>query len=390
MKVLIVHDYCSLDGGAEQGTARLRNGLRERGIDARVFAARTGPNEIADYLCHGTKGSFRTLLQTANVSAFVELRRVLREWQPDVIQLQIFLTQISPLILPLLRETPTIYHPLWYRAICPVGTKLLPDQTVCTHDYGKVCLRQNCLKLVDWMPLMLQMRMFSAWRGVFRAIVATSQAVKQSLEASGLGPVQIIFYGVEPHPRDGPLLEEPTAAFSGRLVPAKGVDVLLRAFADVPYGRLLIAGDGPERASLEALSERLGLSKRVEFLGWLEQAELDRKLRGAWVQVVPSLWAEPFGLVAPEAMMRGRAVIASNSGGLAEIVQDGEVGYLVPPGDAEAMRDKLSAILGNKQLAVRMGEAGRELALQSFQEAGWVESFIEVYRTVTGAGASSE
>jgi glycosyltransferase involved in cell wall biosynthesis len=389
LKVLIVHDYCSLDGGAEQGADRLRKGLRERGIEVRVFAARTGHNEIADYLCQGTKGRFRTVLQTANVSAFLELRRVLREWRPDVIHLRIFLTQISPLILPLLRDIPTIYHAVWYRAICPVGTKLLPDLTPCAHNYGRACLSEGCLSVVDWPPLMLQMRMFSAWRGVFRAIVANSHALKKSLEESGIGPVRVIWNGVAAKEQSGSLLDEPTAAFSGRLVPAKGAAVLLRAFAGIPQGRLLIAGDGPERAPLETLSERLGLEKRVQFLGWLEQPDLDRKLRGSWVQVVPSLWAEPFGFVAPEAMMRGLAVVASNTGGLAEIVQDGKTGFLVRPGDTEALRDKISVILADKQLAIRMGHAGRESAMQSFEEGRWIESFIQLYRTVTGAGVSS-
>ena|SRR5579871_6038662 len=382
LKVLIVHDYCSLDGGAEQGVDTLRRGLDERGIAARVFAARTGPNDIADHLCFGTKGRFRTLLQSANVSAYLELRRVLKEWRPDVVHLRMFLTQLSPLILPLLRDIPTIYHAVWYRAICPTGTKLLPNLIPCTSEYGSVCLREGCLDLVEWVPLMLQMRMFSAWRGVFRAVVANSHAVKQSLEASGIGPVQVIWNGVAPKAPGDPISDEPTAAFAGRLVSSKGVPVLLRAFAGVPCGRLLIAGDGPERAPLEQLSAQLGLTNRVHFLGHLGPTELDRKLQGSWVQVVPSVWAEPFGFVAPEAMMRGTAVIASNAGGLAEIVQDGKTGFLVPPLDVDALRDRISRILVDKELAVEMGRASREVAMRSFHEARWVDSFIQVYRRV--------
>ena len=82
--------------------------------------------------------------------------------------------------------------------------------------------------------------------------------------------------------------------------------------------------------------------------------------------------------------MRGTAVIASNTGGLAEVVVDGETGYLVPPGDANALRDRISAILSDKQMAVTMGKAGRERAMQSFQEARWIDSFLELYRSITG------
>jgi glycosyltransferase involved in cell wall biosynthesis len=240
---------------------------------------------------------------------------------------------------------------------------------------------------VEWAPLMLQMRMFEAWRGVFRAIVANSHFVKRSLETAGFGPVQVIWNGVAPREPGGPLLAEPTASFAGRLVPEKGVAVLLRAFAGVPNGRLLIAGDGPERASLENLTVQLGLAARVRFLGWLGAAELERELRGSWAHVAPSLWAEPFGFVAAEAMMRGTAVIASDTGGLAEIVQDGKTGFLVPPNDVPALRESISQLFEDRERATRMGEAGRNLAMQSFHEVRWVDSFIEVYRSVAKRGS---
>lgn len=77
-----------------------------------------------------------------------------------------------------------------------MGTKLLPNRTVCTHHYGGACLRQGYVNLADWPPLMLQMRMLSAWRGVFRAVVAKSHAVKRNLEESGIVPVQVTRNGV--------------------------------------------------------------------------------------------------------------------------------------------------------------------------------------------------
>ncbi|MBC7925993.1 MAG: glycosyltransferase [Bryobacteraceae bacterium] len=89
----MVHDYCSREGGAEAGTASLRKGLLARGVETKVFAARTGTNDIADFLCFGTKSRFRTLVQTANVSAALSLRRVLREWKPNVVHVRMFLTQ---------------------------------------------------------------------------------------------------------------------------------------------------------------------------------------------------------------------------------------------------------------------------------------------------------
>lgn len=379
MKVLLIHDYSSLDGGAEIGTLTLRDGLRSRGFDVRTFTASTGPNQIADYLCLGTKGSFRTLLQSANPSAYYQLRRVLREFQPDVVHVRMFLTQLSPLILPLLREIPTVYHAVWYRAVCPIGTKMLPGGANCEHQPGVACFKEGCLPAWDWAPLMLQMRLLARWRVVFDVVVANSEAVKQSLEDGGIRPVQVIPNGVRERPRAQLDPAVPLAGFAGRLVKPKGVATLLQAFAQVPRGRLLIAGDGDERTSLEELARGLGIAERVNFLGHLTSTDLDRRFSRLWVQVIPSLWREPFGFVAPEAMMRGTAVIASAAGGLLDVVQHEKTGLLIPAGDVTALRDALNRMFDQPELAAKMGQAGREVALAEFHESVWLDRFAEVY-----------
>jgi len=116
MKILLINDYGTATGGAELMLLGLREGLRRQGHDARLFAssARPGPGpSSADYECVGRTTRFRTLLQTANPWAYRRLRRVLAEFRPDVVHAHIFLTQLSPLILPLLRDVPSIYHAVW-------------------------------------------------------------------------------------------------------------------------------------------------------------------------------------------------------------------------------------------------------------------------------------
>ncbi len=374
-----MHDYSSLDGGAEAGTMTLRRVLLQRGIDARVFAARTGANDIADHLCFGTKGRFRTVLQTANPSAWIELRKVMASWRPDVVHVRMFLTQLSPLILPALRSVPSLYHAVWYRAICPLGTKVLPDGSECRSAPGTCCLKSGCLSPWDWSVLMLQMRMFERWRDVFDAVVANSEAVRRKLEEAGIGPAEVVRNGVPSGPEPAALSDQPTVVFAGRLVREKGAHVLLRAFAKANLGRLLIAGDGPEREALRRLAAELGIEDRVCIAGRLPQGDLEKRFLGAWAQVVPSLWAEPFGFVAPEAMMRGTAVIASHAGGLAEVVEHGRTGLLVASGDIEGLAGALTQILGDRDLAARMGAAGRERAILHYHESLWADRFVRIY-----------
>ena len=149
---------------------------------------------------------------------------------------------------------------------------------------------------------------------------------------------------------------EPSVFFCGRLDIEKGVDRLLRAFAQVlvsnsnsnSNAELRIAGRGPERSRLEALARELGILRNVVFLGWLEPSQVEHELSSAWVLVAPSLWAEPLGLVALEAIVRGVPVVASELGGFAETVEEGISGMLVPNGDVDALARALAAIVDRR------------------------------------------
>jgi glycosyltransferase involved in cell wall biosynthesis len=370
MRVLLVNDYAARFGGAERMVFRLRDILRARGHDVRVFTSSAGGVEDADYSCVGTLGPLRTLLQTANPHAAVRLRQVLAGFRPDVVSVKLFLTQLSPLVLPMLASVPSVYHAVWYRAVCPTGTKRLPDGALCRVAPGTACYRHGCVPLRDWIPLMGQMQMWRRWRGVFDRVVANSEWTRRVLIEGGITPVEVIPNGVPvvlPRP---PLSEPPTVMFAGRLTADKGVDVLLRAFARlaIPNARLVVAGDGPEREGLGRLSEQLGLGDRVTWCGHVEVAALEARASRAWVQVVPSVWAEPFGLVSAEAAMRGTATIATDIGGSAEIVVDGRTGLLTRPQDVDALTAAMRRLLSDRALAEALGEAARARALMEYRD----------------------
>src|SRR5579863_3905719 len=126
MRVLLISDYATPTGGAELMILALRDALRQRGHDARLLASSARPLNMqsqADYECFGISSPIRGLTQVANPSAYWHLKRILAEFRPDVVHVRLFLSQLSPLILPLLADVPAIYHVAWYRCICPIGTK---------------------------------------------------------------------------------------------------------------------------------------------------------------------------------------------------------------------------------------------------------------------------
>jgi glycosyltransferase involved in cell wall biosynthesis len=394
VKILLVSDYGTLAGGAELQLQMLREGLRRRGHDARLLATTAQPGggrSIADYECLGTTSSFRTMLQSFNPWAFVALRRILREFRPDVVHVTLFLTQLSPTILPLLRGTPSVFYAVWHRAVCPRGTKLRPDGTPCDIAWGNGCFRTGCLPRRDWAPLMFQRVLWRRWRGAFDRVVANSVATEQQLREGGFEVAEVIRPGVPVLPLGRPLAPVPTVAFAGRLVFEKGVDVLLAAFSEVvrrlPSARLVLVGDGPERSAIGQQVRSQGLAQQVEMTGQLSAEDTQRRLVGAWVQAVPSRWPEPFGMVAAEAMMRGTAVVASATGGLPEVVQHERTGLLVPPGDEGSLTAALLRLLQDPLESDRMGREGREIAVATFGVEAQVDRFLGTYRATCGAGA---
>ncbi|MEL6164321.1 MAG: glycosyltransferase family 4 protein, partial [Cyanobacteria bacterium J06628_3] len=281
---------------------------------------------------------------------------------------------------------PALYQTAVYKAICPMGTKLLPDGSPCEFSAGKACLHQGCLTPQSWFVYMMQRNLWLHWRHAFNTVVALSHAMKANLEAEGITPVKVVHNSVPERSLRPPLKGIPTVAFAGRLVYEKGIDVLLKAFAEVKErvgeAELMIAGQGVEEQNLKALAEELGVQKSVQWLGHITIQELEQHFDNAWVQVVPSLWAEPFGNVTTEAMMRGTAVIASAMGAQPEIVRDNETGFLVPPGDVTALADALLKLLSNRQLAEEMGQAGHKRAIEEFSEERRTQNFLDIYQEI--------
>jgi glycosyltransferase involved in cell wall biosynthesis len=200
----------------------------------------------------------------------------------------------------------------------------------------------------------------------------------EGFEESGF---EIVHYGIAGREGVAPYAgAEPCLLCVGRLIPVKGHLVLLRALAQarsrVPGLVLDVAGQGPLEPALKAYAAELGLGEAVRFLGFV--SPIQSAIEAASGVVVPSL-GEGFGMVALEAMERARPVVASDVGGLPEIVADGETGFVVPAGDAEALADAMVRLVSDLTRAAEMGEAGRRRALESFTPERATRGIEELY-----------
>lgn len=196
--------------------------------------------------------------------------------------------------------------------------------------------------------------------------VVISESTRDDLVARGIarGNIDVVHCGLDhvTYRTDGtPKHSRPTVLYVGRLRRYKGVDWVMRVFpavrARVPDARLVVIGDGPDRARLEALLEKSGAREAVEFLGFVSEAVKAHHLRESWVLVQPSP-KEGWGLTVVEASACGTAVVAADSPGLRDSVRRDETGLLVPYGNDAALTEALVRMLTDPPLRERLAEAG--------------------------------
>jgi glycosyltransferase involved in cell wall biosynthesis len=178
----------------------------------------------------------------------------------------------------------------------------------------------------------------------------------------------------------GPL---PLLLFVGRLVPYKGVDVLIRAMRGLE-ACLAIVGDGPSRGALERLAVEAGVAGRVRFLGALPDEPVLALYHACDVFVLPSVTrAEAFGMVQLEAMACGKPVVSTNlASGVPWVNQHGDSGLVVPPGDVEGLHASLQLLIGDRDLRASLGNGARRRVEREFTAERMARRTLEIYEEI--------
>lgn len=240
---------------------------------------------------------------------------------------------------------------------------------------------------------------FAGWeRAVYRAVdgaIAGSRDAEAVLRAKGFrGPTWVIpQVGVDPdayrpleppRPRDAGRLH---VGFAGRLVPEKGVDLLIDAIAGLPGVTLTVLGDGPERGRLRARAVDRGVLERVAFAPARPSTAMPAFYRALDALVLPSRttrrWVEQFGRVLVEAMACGVPCIGAASGEIPNVL--GDAGLTFPEGDANALRQRLAELSGQPERRAALATAGRARVLERFAMARVAEETLAAWRAIVGS-----
>jgi glycogen(starch) synthase len=299
---------------------------------------------------------------------------------------------LLPLFLARLAGKPAAVEHHGYQAICPNGILVhQPDRSVCPGHFqaGRYaeCLRCNARE-TSWPRSCRNLLLMFPRHALTRraaANVAVSQHVMQRL---AMPRSTVIYHGIDDplsnasssHPSPGRIC----FGYAGRLVPEKGIPVLVQAVKKlIGEGHqfdVRLIGDGDERPSLEEMIGREQLESCVQITGYLTGTALSDAIRDVQVLVMPSNWEETAGLAAIEQIMRGRLVIVSDIGGLGEIA--GDAGLRFTPGNADALADCMRKVLRDPSLIESFGRRARERALRLFTRSRMTEGHARIYRGI--------
>jgi glycosyltransferase involved in cell wall biosynthesis len=212
---------------------------------------------------------------------------------------------------------------------------------------------------------------------------AVSQFTRQKLEAKTDKPCLVYntFTDIEVFKKNAASTssnESKQVLYAGALTYLKGVHILLAAMKNVLSVEkdvgLTVVGEGEYKVRLEEIAAQLRIKERVKFVGWLSQYQLFELIRSCFVFVLPSL-SEGLGRVLIEAMVSGKPVVGSNTGGIPEIIRDGETGFLVEPDDSQDLSQKILFLLKNPDLAMKMGMKGKQFAEQNFSNENYAKHY---------------
>jgi glycosyltransferase involved in cell wall biosynthesis len=388
--VLIATRRWDRDGGVSthvQTTAAL---LARRGVDVRVLVARIESEERVEGVT-----VYRSPRLFKSEAPMQERIGEAMAFDPEIVHLH----QIDlPEIVQAARASAAVVVSAHVYSACTAGVYYFRPGQECTRGHGPGCginlLARGCAHARN--PLRLPGRYRRATQRL-QALqeadlaVSYSSSVDRHLEANGLTRRRLVPISATIAPALGSgHAGRRRVVFAGRVVREKGLEVLVRAAAEVE-AEFVVCGDGPRLASARKLAARLGVQERVCFQGWLAPAQLAQELADASVVAVPSLWPEPFGLVGIEALAAGRPVVASDTGGVRDWLDDGLSGLCVTPGDAHALARALNELLADPERQRQMGIAGREAVRRRFSPERHLAAILDAYASASAhrfAGAA--
>ena len=381
MRVLHVHERACFQGGVEQILHDLASGL----------AARGWPQAL---LCSDPQADPAF---AAPFTRVVTNPDAVREFDPEVVVLHKW-NDADP-VESILARYPSVQVVHDHDLYCPRRHKYFPiGHQTCAERAGGACVRHLCLlerRDGAWPIGLTSLADFRRKAAVARRaglFIAGSRYTASELERNGYAADRVEIIAPVPAAIDGARFQSPgeygRMLFVGQVIRGKGLDLLLAAAARLKGNwQLDVVGDGRQLGECRRLAADLGIANRVNFAGWVPNAELDHWYRRASFTVVPSRWPEPFGMIGLESMARGRAVVAFDSGGIRDWLAHEVSGLLVPGADVAALAHVLQQVVSTPGLVRRLGFNAARHCRRRFSHRAYIDAMQSALQRAAGGSA---
>lgn len=381
MKILFVHNEYAKFSGEEMILRGVSQLFKDNQHNVRLFLKKS-----SSIYKRGLRGKTRGFFEGIwSRNTAVELDREVNHFQPDVVQIQNIYPLISPSILPALqkRNIPILFSAHNYRLFCPTGLMLRDGGPCekCALGHERWCVIHNC---EGSMPRSMgyairnhvtRNRLLSA----AHVITALNSFQREKFIKWGADPEKVLVVPnfVELPSKSENWIEPPQGeyvGYAGRIGPEKGIDVLLESAKRLPDVPFKIAGHSGRMPGIEKR-----LPSNVELVGELTPEKMEGFYRNSRFTVVPSVWYEgmPFSVV--EAMLSGKAVIASDIGGLPDLVDEGITGKLFTAGSSGDLVKEISNLWDEPALSGKMGLAGRDKVMLLYNKDTYYNNLMEAF-----------
>jgi len=384
MRILLVHDFLDETGGAERIVHATKSLLEENGHEVSLYAPAKQRSPAS---------------RLFSLHHYFAVRRAIRRFKPDIMHAHGIYRNASPSVLLAARQmmVPVVMTLHDFQIVCPKTSLVDENLLSCSYGFGCRCFYSNCYPRKPFnriyqclKSIKLALHRFIILRTVRHFFCPSNCLLNWVTINFGLGNASYLPNFL---PYDfGPSLEntrDSVLLFIGKLSDQKGLDVLLQAFArariDCPSLGLKIIGDGPEELRLKELSASLQAEEYVVFAGKTSHQQVMREYSRALCIVIPSKYVENCPVVGIEALSKGNVVIASRIGGLPDLVDENETGFLVQPNDPEDLADKIIYIMQNRSLLSEMGRSARAKYERCFSKPEYSRALLEAYEnTIQG------
>lgn len=406
MRIVLVNKFLYPHGGAERAVLALGTALERRGHEVYWFGMAHPDNQVhgervelvqrRDYHARGP-GRFRdAALMLYSWEARRRMGRLVERVRPDLVHMHNIYHQLTPSILDAVRarSLPLLMTLHDYKLVCPRYDMLRHGKPcdACVEEGPGACMRYRCGGGLANSMLLAAESALHRVRGSYDAVqrfLAPSRFLMRVLRRAGWEPQRLEYVPNFAPTRTGANETAPDRAaadaerfvYAGRLSAEKGLRTLVRAVRELDRGTWVVCGRGPLEPELRRAARTLPEGRMV-LRGHLEPEELWREMRRSRFTVLPSECFENAPMAVLESMALARPVLASDIGGVPELVEDGVHGRLVPPYNVHAWVAALRDALASPERARRMGATAQQRVRERFELEHHVKTIESIYREV--------